>query len=181
MNIELTREVQKTAITVLEGLFGGDTPTEYTTKAGVKVEFNAAKLKHFRAVVDVVEEFINSFDQSQLVNIIDKVSAKQEQVLAGENPEPLNLNDTVKEICGHGSLIVKLVSGSFDRLVKIVPLFCNLSEEDLGELDMDEASIIIFGVFAKNYQFFTQQVLPAILACVGYLQIQNQNPKPQSK
>lgn len=171
---ELSKELQLSAIKIINDLFGEGGSQEIPLRDGRVIKCRTATMKNFKSIVALVEATINGLDQNYLVKLIDKVAEKQTAIINGETDQPLDLVSTIREIAGQGSVVLKIVQAGADTLTKLIPMFTDLTEEQVDDLEMDELSLVAFGVLSKNYEFFIQQVLPSVLACIGHLRTKNQ-------
>jgi Na+-transporting methylmalonyl-CoA/oxaloacetate decarboxylase gamma subunit len=112
---------------------------------------------------------IAGFSESELHKIVSTVSAEQEaKIKAGTSPYSLDTTRMVQEAAGpDGAVYMKLLSGTLRTLPKLAPMFTDLTPEEFKELDADEAMIVAFGIFQRNYAFFTQRLLPVIAAFIA--------------
>lgn len=169
---------QNHLLAAVDELFA-NTQSTVTLRSGQVVQIYPAKVKHLRSIVDYVSEFVGGFQESELVQLIAKVSKRQEQAIdAGESPYTLDTESIVKEVAGEADLIMRLVQSGVEALPKYVTLFSDMTVEQFEDLELDEAAVIGFAIFGRNYHFFTQQALPVILGSIGRLRaMTSQSPK----
>ena len=58
------------------------------------------------------------------------------------------------------STILKLISEHYDEVVGLAVLFCNLEQEKLENLELDESAMVVAGIIELNKNFFTKTILP---------------------
>jgi hypothetical protein len=172
MSPEMAQELNVTAtlINAVHELFGDDRADCPIPSLGNRmVKFKAAKFKHLEEISELVFSMIAGFSGSELNKIVSTVSAEQEaKIAAGDSPYALDTSRLVRDAAGpDGAVYMKLMSGCLRTLPKLAPMFTDLTAEEFGELDADEAMIVAFGIFQRNYAFFTQRLLPVIAAFIA--------------
>lgn len=132
--------------------------------------FYAAKMKHLSQIGALVQGMVAALDHSELKALLTLVSADQvDKINNGVSPFSLNTTEVVKSALGTTPLGIRLVTGAHDLMVEMAPTFTNLKKGEFEELDLDEGLVVVFGVFARNYAFFTQRLLPLIVASIANL------------
>lgn len=136
----------------------------------IDVEFSPAKFKHIEEITLLFSALVQGLSSSELKGVMEMVSAQQEgQVNAGVSPYAIDTELLVKQATGNGSLALKMLSGISGQLPHLVAMFTNLTPEEFGELDVDESMMVAFHIFSRNYSFFTQRLLPVIVASAAKL------------
>jgi hypothetical protein len=134
------------------------------------VHFKPAKFKHLEQITVLFESMATGFTNSEMVTMVKQVSAQQEAAINnGESPYKIDTNGLIGQVTENGSLMAKLMTRSLQTLPKLAPMFTDLTPEEFGELDVDEAMIVAFGIFARNYNFFTHRLPPVIAAFIAAL------------
>lgn len=179
MNESSPVESQNAMMSAADELFEGSHDA-VTLADGRQVAIKAAKVKHLRQITGFVQTFIQEFQPEELVSLLSRVSARQQTLIAeGSSPYTLNTSELVKDVAGEASLFLRIVSTGIDAFAKLVPLFSEISSEEFEELDLDDAAVLIFGVFGRNYHFFIQRVLPVIQGSIAQ-RITQTNPQKTS-
>ena len=172
-------ESQNAMMSAADELFEGSYDA-VTFADGREVVIKAAKVKHLRQITLFVQTFIQEFQPEELVSLLSRVSARQQAMIAeGSSPYALNTSELVKDVAGEASLFLRIVSTGIDAFAKLVPMFSEISCDEFEELDLDDAAVLIFGVFGRNYHFFIQRVLPVIQGCIAQ-RITQPSPKTTS-
>lgn len=160
-------EQQNVLIAAANELFDSADAT-VTLPSGVEVTVKNAKVKHLKQITQYIQEFVSSFDPQEILTILAAVSRRQEaRINAGDSPYTMDTDSMVKEVVGEASLLMRVMNAGVDTFTLLAPLFTSLSREEFEDLDIDEGALVIFGVFGRNYHFFTRQVLPVIRACLA--------------
>lgn len=132
--------------------------------------FYAAKMKHLGVIGGLIQGMISTLEKSELQSLLKLVSKDQEdKINAGVSPFSLETTEVVKAALGDTPLGIKLITGAAGMMSEVAPLFTSLKPGEFEELDMDEGLIVLYGVFAHNYAFFTQRLLPVIAASIANL------------
>lgn len=134
------------------------------------VQFKPAKFKHLEQITVLFESMAAGFTNSEMVTMVKQVSAQQEAAInQGESPYKIDTQGFVSQVAENGGLVAKLMTKSLQTLPLLAPMFTDLTPEEFGELDVDEAMIVAFGIFARNYNFFTHRLPPVIAAFTASL------------
>lgn len=157
-------------LAALGDLFGGSQDHVKLPSREEEVCFYAAKMKHLGQIGELINGIIGTLDQSELKGLLSMVSKEQQdKINAGVSPYSLETTEIVKRAMGETPLGIKLVTGAATMMTNMAPTFTNLAPGEYEELDMDEGLIVLYGVFAHNYAFFTQRLLPVIVASIANL------------
>lgn len=114
---------------------------------GTEVEVRLCKVKD----IEVFVKFVASvFEELSLTDAAISDRGAIEKAVAER------LNDP--------SFILKLISNKADQVFEIVARFTTLSVEEVRELDVDDAVVVLQKVVEINYDFFTVKVLPTLRA-----------------
>lgn len=155
-------ESQNAMMAAADDLFDGSYDTVTLSNDRV-VAIKAAKVKHLRQITEFVQTFIQNFEAEELVGILQRVSERQQRLLAeGSSAYSLNTSALVKEVAGEASLLLRVITTGIEAFSKLAPIFSEITEEEFEELDLDDAAVLVFGIFGRNYHFFIQRVLPVI-------------------
>lgn len=83
--------------------------------------------------------------------------------------EPLNLKLSTRPKPGEIAMLLddvgfllNLVAANFPLIVEAARTLTELNEDDVQELDIDDLVAVIDGIIRRNYDFFTQRLLPAL-------------------
>lgn len=174
-------EQQNLMIAAVEELFD-EVESEVKFPDGRVVKINAAKVKDLKQITLFVQTFVASFDPAELLKMLAMVSRKQEEKLReGESPYLLDTEQMVRDVTGEMSIIMDMIHRGLEAIGQFVPVFTDLTVEEFEELELDDAAVIAFAVFGRNYHFFTRQVLPVVRACLGqHLKNPGKKKKQQS-
>lgn len=155
-------ESQNIMIAAVEELFD-EVESTVTLTDGRKVEIRAAKVKNIRQITEFIQRFVMNFEPDALVSMLGMVSRKQEAKLReGESPYLLDTAQMVKDVAGETSLVLQVVNHGLEALQEFVPMFTDMEAAEFEELDLDDAAVVAFAVFGRNYHFFTRRVLPVL-------------------
>lgn len=172
--VEEAKEIvaQHALMQAADDMFAGTGSHTIRLRSGRSVEIKSAKVKQLRQITAFVQSFLAKLDQSAIAGIIVKVSKYQEEAIkAGTDPYKLETRQLITDLIGEGGAISQLLQLGVDELPKLVPMFSDLSEEEVDDLDLDEAAQVGMAVFVRNYHFFTQQVAPVIHVFIARLKI----------
>lgn len=162
--------------TVIDQLFSGDTQTTYTIqsgdKAGTVVHFRTAKWKQVAGITRLMNELVQRVPKDKFAALIGSIAKMQVEVMtSGANKDKIELATTtlVKDFLGNSNDIVNFLASCMDVMPRIAGVLCDLKQDDIDELELDDAAMVIIGVLAVNYDFFTRKFLPLCKAVfAGY-------------
>lgn len=176
---EVAVSEQNTMLASLDELFAG-AESNLTLRSGKKVEVPAAKVKQLKQITAFITDFVSSFEEKALVQLIMKVSARQEAAIEqGTSPYLLHTNEIVKELAGEAGILMSVLNGGLGQIGKVVSIFSNITEEEFDDLELDEAGVLLFAIFGRNYSFFTHQVLPVIRVCIQRVMVKHLPPSSE--
>ena len=165
-------ETQNAMMSAADELFDGSYDVVILSDSR-KVAIKAAKVKHLRQVTEFVQTFIQNFEPEELVTLLQRVSERQQNLIAGgSSPYSLNTSELVKEVAGEASLLLRIVNTGIEAFAKLAPIFSEITEEEFEDLELDDAALLVFGIFGRNYHFFTQRVLPVIQGSIAHRMMQ---------
>lgn len=165
-------ETQNAMMSAADELFDGSYDVVILSDSR-KVAIKAAKVKHLRQVTEFVQTFIQNFEPEELVTLLQRVSERQQDLIAGgSSPYSLNTSELVKEVAGEASLLLRIVNTGIEAFAKLAPIFSDITEEEFEDLELDDAALLVFGIFGRNYHFFTQRVLPVIQGSIVHRTMQ---------
>lgn len=122
-----------------------------------EVNFKACKVKHIGPLTKLVQAMAMGLGDAEMIKVLDYVSGKQQaQLAAGVSAYALNTEELVNEVVVTGSLIGQLLSGASEILPHYVSIFTNLTEEEFGNIDPIQGCLVAYGIFARNFSFFTR-------------------------
>lgn len=169
MNANSQVEAQNELMAAVDELFANQSST-ITLISGKQVELVPAKLKQLRSITAFIQDFVGGLDDSALVQLISTVSATQQKRIAeGTDPFKLDTREIISQVAGNTSIVMQIVTQGLEAFPQYLPVFTNLTPEEVEDLTLDDLGAVVFGVFGRNYHFFTQQVLPVIRACIAHL------------
>jgi len=105
-------------------------------------EVYKCKLKQLAPVLRLVSEVLKSLGFTDITD-----TNAQDDLIARTN-DP--------------GFILQLIANSADDVMKVASTLCSLSEDELGDLDLDDATVILLKVWEVNESFFLQKVLPML-------------------
>lgn len=161
--------------------------SHFTTKSGKEVHIFPAKVKQLTRIMQFFHQVSGALENSDLVKLVDSISEKQRQhMAAGLNPRALNIKELIAAdgagiALNNASIISLLLQSIFEYLPGLVAVFTDVTEEEFGEFDLDEAAMVTFGIFSVNYDFFIQRVLPLLVAFIQSLVRENQKTSRVAK
>ena len=147
--------------------------TQFPSSLGKTIVIQPAKIKQVGDIMKFFADVTKALKGSDLIRIIDVVASKQHHLAAaGMNPRNLDLKAILAEDgaemgLDNVTLISLLFQSVFEHLPKFVASFTNLTPDEFDKLDTDEGMLTVFGIFAVNYDFFIQRVLPLL---AGFIQ-----------
>lgn len=122
-----------------------------------EVKFKACKMKHLGPLTEMIQGMISGLADGELVKVLEYVSGEQQKKLvAGEDPYQLDTEKLVADVANSGALLSKLLGGALEILPRAITLFTNITREEWDDIDPASASVVAYGIFARNYSFFIQ-------------------------
>lgn len=173
---------QNAMLQALDDLFLGVKGESVVLPSGTRVIIHTAKVKHLREITDFVTDFLQKFTQEEIVQLIAMTTRAQEDLIKeGENPY-VNFMGQIKTYIGGAAILAKVIKTVTDVAPRFLSLFTDMTIEDFDELELDEASMVSYAIFGRNYHFFSQKVRPAIRGCIALLQSQKkqENNEPDA-
>lgn len=176
MNTSNPVEAQNAMMSAADELFDGSYDFVVLSDSR-KVAIRAAKVKHLRQITEFVQTFIQNFEPEELVTLLKRVSERQQHLIAeGSSPYSLDTSGIVKEVAGEASLLLRIISTGIEAFAKLAPIFSEVTSEEFEDLELDDAALLVFGIFGRNYHFFTQRVLPVIQGSIAQRVMQGKKP-----
>ncbi len=169
MDVPLVKAEDVTLESVIDQMFSSGLTT-YTTRAGKLVVFEQAKFKQIAAVTRLFHEMLAMIPKAEFSHLIALVVDSQTAAMAeGKSATDMSLNASqiVQEALGENSLLLTIFASCLDILPKFIPQFCNLTADEFGDLELDEAVLVATGVVATNYGFFTRTLPPLVKTAFG--------------
>lgn len=161
-------------LSAMDELFEGTHDT-VTLSTGREIPIKPAKVKHLRQITQFVQDFVNQFEGQELLTLLSGVSQIQQQKISeGVSPYSLNTGEVVKQVAGHASLLLRIFQSGVDSFSRLAPVFSDITVEEFEDLDMDDAALVVFAIFGRNYHFFTLRVLPVIQGSIARIAIMSQ-------
>lgn len=157
-------EVTAALLNAAHELFADVASTTVLPTSGIKVTFFPAKFRHLDEITQLYASIVSGFTNTELTSMMKTVSAQQEDLIKeGVSPYLTDPAGLVKQALGDGgSMTLKLLNGLTDVTPKLVSMFSDLTAEQFKDLEMDEVALVVYAIFARNYNFFTQRLLPLI-------------------
>lgn len=136
-----------------------------------EVRFKACKLKHLSPLTVMIQAMVSGLGDTEVLKVLDYVSGEQQRKLEeGVNPYALNTENMIREVILNGSVIAQFFSGAVQLLPHYASLLTNLTKEEIDNMDPMHATLVVYGIFARNYHFFTQngpQLYRALMGSLG--------------
>jgi hypothetical protein len=154
---------------VIDQMFN-DGLTTYTTRAGKLVTFQQARMKQIAAVTRLFHELLAMIPKEEFSTLLALIVQSQADAMQqGRSATDLNMNAShiVQEALGENSLLLTVFASCLDILPKFVPQFCDMTADEFGDLELDEAVLVATGVVATNYGFFTQTLPRLVKIAIG--------------
>ena len=157
-------EVTAALLNAVHELFADVASTCKLPTSGLEVTFYPAKFRHLDEITQLYATVISGLTNTELTSMMQTVSKKQESLInEGVSPYMTDPVGLVQQVMGGGgALTLKLLHGLTDVTPKLVDMFTSLSAEEFKDLEMDEVMIVVYAIFARNYNFFIQRLLPLI-------------------
>ena len=154
-------------LAVVDRIFA-ESVSEFTAPSnGTVIKFPRAKLKQLGAATRLFQSIAERVPEERIAELLDLVIAEQKQLLAeGKSVHDMNLNasNIITKALGNRSLLFEVFAACTEELSKVVAVFTNISVDEYEELDLEEQLIVAAGIFAVNYNFFTQSLPPILRA-----------------
>jgi hypothetical protein len=170
IDMDRAREVTLHLINAANELFGETANAVTLPTSQIHCEFYPAKFRHLEEITVLFESMVAGFQADELKQMLLTVSKNQEELInQGASPYTLNTGELVRSAANNSSLALKLLRGCTRTLPDLAGMFTSLTPEQFHELDADEAMVVAMGIFSRNYNFFTQRLLPVIVAFTASL------------
>lgn len=120
---------------------------------GVDIEVNRLKLKSipkFLAVINSIKGDINSA-RDDAEKAVKEAKANGTDVLAALDAANFD-----------GGMIVDILTKHFEECCELLKLVSNITEEQLDDLFLDDACVLVFKAIEVNQRFFIERVLPYV-------------------
>lgn len=157
----------------VSALFDKGDNKPFIPSLGRSVTVSPAKMWQMGPLMNFFKEVIGRLPRNKVDMLITRVAEEQLRIIAdGGDPTKLNLQAMVTsdavigEVMEHVSLVTSFMAETFDILPEFVAMFTDVTPAEFKELEFDEGALLAFGIFALNYDFFTQRLLPI---CTGFL------------
>lgn len=142
-----------------------DPAREVVFREGRKVQLRTARVNTLPAIIHFFSAAISRVDAVALGELITFVADAQKKAVA--DGIPLSAVDIPPEVIlqkvrGNLSLIETLFTAVADLMPECASKFCELTPEEIGDLELDDGANLAFGIFLLNYHFFTRTLPPAI-------------------
>lgn len=161
---------QNALMAAAEELFEGTSSTVKVNKGAKVVTIHPATVRRMREMSKFMEEFIQSIPEQDFFSVITAVSNQQKLAIEnGESPYKVDSGELVKKSLANAGGILSVLSMALERLGPLTQIFTDLADGEFDELEIDDATSVVLGVFGRNYHFFTQTVLPQIHAYIAIL------------
>ena len=162
----------------LDELFGGSR-TEFTLKSGTVVTFKPAKLRQLGAITTFLQVILERVPADKLTALLQSIANEQQKAIdAGKSHNDLQMEavSMVTKAMGHNSLILGVLSHTIDLLPALIGSFTTLSDDEVEEIDLDDMVVVIMGILAVNYSFFTHSLPPIVQSALrGWQAKKNQS------
>jgi len=134
---EPATEQEATDATIAAGDVIANTPVTVELSDGRKVEIRRCKVLQISRVLRLVSDFFSELKVKKI----------------GDLPQ-IDLQDP--------SVILQLFANYADQVFEVTALLTSLNEEEMQELEMDDAILVVREVWLLNQNFFLQKILPLV-------------------
>lgn len=134
---------------------------------GKNVQVKPATMRHIGSLMQLFAEVVTNMDQNALATIIGAVSQHQQKAIAeGRDPNKLDMTpaEIVEKALGNTSVLSELSRAGMEIFPKVVSNFSNVTEDEFLDMPLDDATMVAGAIFMVNYDFFTQRLLPTLVA-----------------
>lgn len=134
---------------------------------GIQVKVKPATMRHIGSLMQLFATIVTNMDQNALATIIGAVSAYQKKAIEeGRDPNRLDMTpaEIVERALGNTSALSEIARAAMDALPKVVSNFSNLTEDEFLDMPLDDSTMVAGAIFMVNYDFFTQRLLPTLVA-----------------
>lgn len=147
---------------------GGSTFPLPTLKRDVTIK--AARMGQIAAVMQLFRKIADSVDNTHIMSVVNAVSKVQTQHMQdGKNPRELDIAAiAATQLESEGAQTISIISIFMEvaalHLPTMAAIFSDITVEEFENLEIDEGALVSFAIFAHNYDFFTQRLLPILTA-----------------
>lgn len=131
--------------------------------------------------MNAILETVSINEVEALISVIAPAQAKL--MYEGKSAHDMNLNAAgiVSEVLGKKSLVLTLFAATADQIPSVVQTFSTCTAQRYADMELDEQLVIIVGIFAVNYGFFTQSLRPIIKSVFAGLKRKQNETKEKIK
>lgn len=152
-------------------LFGPDGNAYCTLGNGRKVVFKPAKMKHLTSLVSFFETGLKTLSDEHLLQLVTLATSFRSRAKSLEDMQAEAIDkgadDLVRKAIGSSQSLLMMFRALLEVLPKFASTLSDITVEEYDELDITDCQIIILGIFAVNYTFFTQSLRPILLMTLG--------------
>lgn len=136
----------------------GDGTGKVTLSNGMECIIRKCTVRSSGTVIWFIENVVD-----EIVSII-KLRSQEDAELKNSGLEELSSAESITTLMTRGSTkeFLKLISKHFDHTVKVLSSLTDMSEELFFDMELDDAVLVIRGIYEVNARFFTQKVLPQL-------------------
>jgi hypothetical protein len=171
--------VAKTSVTnlasVVDEIFG-DSRTDFTLKSGKLVTFQPAKLRQLGSIVEFLRLLLDRISPDALTSLLQAIANEQEKALEqgkSHNDVRMEAVNLITKALGHNSLILGVLASTIEYLPPLISSFCDMTTEEVDNIDLDDMTVVVMGILSVNYSFFTQSLPPIVRSAFQGWQAKN--------
>ena len=184
---DLVAAPTETVESFVDALWHGRQDTIVIKKGGeeFKVVVRKAKVRELTAITAVFRKITERINEQNMLKVVEMVVDMQmaEQAISGKKTFAVTKEQVAEKLKADGVTFITILERTVDLIPEIVPSFTNLSKEEVDELDLDDAVLIITGIIGANYSFFTHSLRPifeAVMAGFGRKLQEGKSAEPSS-
>ena len=132
-----------------------------------RVVVRPATMRTIGNLMQLFASIITNMNPTTLAILVGGVSDYQRQAIAeGKDPNKLDMSPEkiIEKALGNTSILSELSAAAMDAMPKVINNFSDLTEDEFLDMPLDDATTIVGKVFMVNYDFFTQRLLPTLVA-----------------
>lgn len=170
---------------IVEQLFAGKveefTPTNKDGTKRKTITFKPAKVKEVAAITRFFGKLIASLPRDKVEQLVTIVLEVQSKSINEQGQINLNKGLLLEKALRNNGLVLEIFAGGMDIVGSLIGILTDTTEDEFNALELEDAAIVSVGIFAVNYDFFTQ-TLPLILrSAVAGLNLKRQGSKNSNK
>lgn len=129
---------------------------------GTVVTVSVAEFRHVGLILSFFETLVTNLSRDDLIAVVklieDRASKDKDKPI--DKPE---VDELVQQALGRSSLITKLATATFVVLPSMAEGLSDLPQGKFNTLKLDEAALVAYFIFARNWDFFSQSFAPILM------------------